>query len=76
MKDADEATVAGCEFLGTISGQSMIGGLATSLGAQKAMKSARVQAENLGATHIVFVSVKGGDFYSNSQSTARAYRCR
>ncbi len=42
VKDADEATVAGCEFLGTISGQSMIGGLATSLGAQKAMKSARV----------------------------------
>jgi hypothetical protein len=76
VREADEATVSGCEFLGTVSGHSMVGGLAAPIGAENAMKAARVKAESLGATHIVFVAVSGGNMVSTGASTARAYRCR
>ena len=56
IADADEASVAGCEFVGQVKGFSGWGNLAASTGMEKARNEARVSAAKLGATDIVWRS--------------------
>lgn len=65
--DADEASVAGCEFLGQVQGR-----VAASTGKESARNEAREQAARLRATDIVWRPVSSG--FSRSVS-GRAYDC-
>jgi hypothetical protein len=56
IADTDEASVAGCEFVGQVKGTSGWGNLAASTGMEKARNEARVNAAKLGATDIVWRS--------------------
>ena len=60
IADTDEASVAGCEFVGQIKGSSGWGNLAASTGMENARNEARVNAAKLGATDIVWRSVSVG----------------
>lgn len=75
VKEIDEKGVASCEFLGMVSGTSMIGGLATEAATNTAVRRAKIQAETLGATHIVFLTIGTEGFGGRGQTNARAYRC-
>ena len=56
IEDADEASVAGCEFLGQVKGYSGWGNLAASTGMENARNESRDKAAKLGATDIVWRS--------------------
>lgn len=75
VEEVDEKGVASCEFLGMVSGTSMIGGLATEAATNTAVRRAKIQAESLGATHIVFLTIGTDGFGGRGQTNARAYRC-
>lgn len=77
VKEADNAMVEGCEFLGTVVGKSGWGGLAAGAARNGAMRSAKKRAASLGATHIVVAGFDVGSGYTMKASTlnARAYRC-
>ena len=60
IADTDEASVAGCEFVGQVKGTSSWGNLAASTGIEKARSEARVNAAKLGATDIVWRSASVG----------------
>lgn len=60
IKDADINMVQSCKFAGSVSGTSGFGGLAASHGVMNAKKEALQQAEQLGATHIVWVNISAG----------------
>jgi hypothetical protein len=68
IADADEASVARCEFLGQVQGY-----VAASTGKESARNEAREKAARLGATDIVWRPVSTG--YSPYVS-GRAYDCR
>jgi hypothetical protein len=72
IADTDEASVAGCEFVGQVKGSSGWGNLAAPTGMEKARNEARVNAAKLGATDIVWRSVSVG--YSPYMS-GTAYVC-
>jgi len=72
IADADEASVAGCEFVGQVKGSSGWGTLAASTGMEKARSEAMENAAKLGATDIVWRSVSGS--YSPYVS-GQAYVC-
>jgi hypothetical protein len=57
VADADEASVAGCGFVGQVKGYSGRGNLAASIGTENARNEARKQAAKLGATDIVWKRV-------------------
>jgi hypothetical protein len=71
--DADDHLVANCKFLGNVHGSSGWGGLMGSLGASNAMKGARENAAELGATHVVRTSEESGAFMASVW--VRAYQC-
>jgi hypothetical protein len=71
LADADEASVAGCEFVGQVQGFSGGGNLAGSTGMEDARNDARKEAAKFGATHIVWRSVGGYSPYVRGQ----AYIC-
>lgn len=73
VRDADERTVANCQFLANVSGTSGWGNLAASAGINNAKNEGREQAAQLGATHIVWNVVQGG--YSPYVS-GNAYKCQ
>lgn len=73
--EADPNGVAGCKLLGTVRGGSMFGGAAAAVAADNAMIDAREKAAKMGATHLVFLSVDGGNSNVGAQATARAYAC-
>jgi len=60
IADADEASVAGCEFVGQVKGSSGWGTLAASTGMEKARSEAMENAAKLGATDIVWRSASVG----------------
>lgn len=71
--EADEAMVAGCQFLGTFNGTSGWGGTAgAGLGANNAKNAVMERAAKKGATHVVFMSLSGGMF---TKAAGRAYKC-
>jgi hypothetical protein len=72
VADADEASVAGCGFVGQVHGSSGWDNLAASTGMENARNEARKAAAKLGATDIVWKPVSVG--YSPS-ATGVAYVC-
>jgi hypothetical protein len=72
IADADEASVAGCEFVGQVKGSSGWGNLAASAGMENARNESREKAAKLGATDIVWRPVSVG--YSRYVS-GTAYVC-
>ncbi len=75
IKDADEAMVEGCEFLGIVVGKSGWGGLAAGAANKGTMRSAKKKAAKMGATHIVFGDFDNASGMKVSTRQARAYRC-
>ena len=69
---ADYKMVASCTYLGEVHGSSGWGNIAASQGMQNAMNEAQEQAASLGATHIVWSSIVGGN---SPFTTAKAYKC-
>ena len=72
VQEADSNMVAGCTFLGEVSGTSGWGGLAASTGIENAKNQALEQAAKKGATHVVWNALAGG--WGPSVS-GKAYRC-
>ena len=75
IKDADEAMVEGCEYLGIVVGKSGWGGLAAGAASKGTMRSAKKKAAAMGATHIVFGNFDNSSGMKASTRQARAYRC-
>lgn len=74
IRDADDAMVAGCTFLGTVSGSSMMSAGAAEKGRKNAKTAALEDAAGMGATHIVWTDVSTV-FQGGSSATGKAYRC-
>lgn len=75
ITEADETMVAGCEFLGSVYGKTVYGGMANDLAVNNAKNNALEKAVKLGATHIVYTELSGGNVNRTGHVTARAYRC-
>ncbi len=75
IKDADEAMVEGCEYLGIVVGKSGWGGLAAGAASKGTIRSAKKRAAKIGATHIVFGNFDNSSGMKVSTRQARAYRC-
>jgi len=73
--EADEKMVEGCQFLGTVTGQSLWGGLMNQLATKEVKDDAKRQAAKLGATHLVFIAIETGGGRPAGSATARAYSC-
>lgn len=72
VHDADAAMVKGCTFVGYVTGTSGWSGVAAGPGESNAQNEARAKAAKLGATDIVWQSVKAG---WGSTANGNAYRC-
>ena len=72
IQEADSNMVAGCTYLGEVSGTSGWGGLAASTGIENAKNQALEQAAKKGATHVMWNNLAGG--WGPSVS-GKAYRC-
>lgn len=72
VQEADANMVAGCTYLGDVTGTSGWGGLAASTGIENAKNQALERAAKKGATHVVWNSIAGG--WGPSVS-GKAYRC-
>ena len=72
VHDADASGIAGCKFVGYVTGTSGWGGIAADAGESNAQNEAREKAAKLGATDVVWQTVRGG--YSSS-ANGNAYRC-
>ncbi len=72
VHDADAAMVHGCKFVGYVSGTSGWSGLAADAGESNAQNEAREKAAKLGATDIVWQTVRSG---WGSTANGNAYSC-
>ncbi|MGH8148133.1 MAG: DUF4156 domain-containing protein [Rhodanobacteraceae bacterium] len=72
VKDADPAMVSGCTFVGYVTGTSGWSGLAAGAGESNAQNEAREKAAKLGATDVVWQTVRAG---IGSTANGSAYRC-
>ena len=72
IKEADAAMVAGCTFLGDVTGTSGMGGAMAATGLENAKTEALGLAAVKGATHIVWGSLVGGE---QPSASGKAYRC-
>ena len=72
VREADDALVAKCRFLGSVDGTSGWGGLASEIGIANAKNEVREKAAKTGATDLVWGSSSGG---FGSCATGRAYAC-
>lgn len=73
IQPADQSTIAGCTFVGDVSGSSGWGNLAASQGMQNAKNEGLERAANMGATHVIWANIAGG--YS-PYATGKAYKCK
>jgi hypothetical protein len=73
IQPADQSSVAGCTFLGDVSGSSDWGNLAATQGMQNARNEGLEQAAAMEATHVVWINIAGG--YS-PYANGKAYKCR
>lgn len=71
--ESSPSEIEGCKYISNVIGTSGWGGLASTTGINNAKEQAKQQAVDLGATHIVWLSINGG--YSPSVS-ANAYKCK
>lgn len=70
--EVQQPDVAGCQFLGEAKGMSGYGGVAAKrTGRNNARVSAKTKAQQMGATHVVWVAE--GDYIATA--VAHAYRC-
>ena len=72
VREAKEYSVEDCEFLGTVQGWSGWGDRVEGVGIHNARNQALERAASLGATHIVWVDIRGG---FAPVARARAYNC-
>lgn len=72
VRDATQADVARCKFLGRVRGTSGFGNAAASVGIANSKNEARADAAELGATHIVWQSVSGS---WSSYAEGEAFKC-
>jgi D-serine dehydratase len=72
VQEADSNMVAGCSYLGEVSGTSGWGGLAASTGIENAKNQALEQAARKRATHVVWNTLAGG---MSPSVSGKAYRC-
>jgi hypothetical protein len=72
IMEADASMVQTCKYLGEVQGSSGWGNLAASTGMENAKNEARDSAAKLGATHIVWSAVAGGN---SPYATGKAYKC-
>lgn len=73
--ESDERGVAQCEFLGLVSGTSMLGGAVQERARANAKTHALNAAAAKGATHIVWTDVTS-TMSQGASAQGRAYRCR
>jgi hypothetical protein len=69
----DEGMVKDCKFLGDVTGLSSFYGLFSGPAYASARKLAVEQAQQLGATHVVFTG--GSSHYGGTEAFGRAYKC-
>lgn len=72
VQEADAQMVASCKYVGEVQGSSGWGNLAASTGMENAKYEARENAAKLGATHIVWNNITGGN---SPYVSAKAYKC-
>ena len=74
--DAEPRTVEACEYLGTVSGQSVWGNVVGgAIGVPNAQAGAMKAASAIDATHLVWTDIDRGSAYKGASATGRAYRC-
>jgi hypothetical protein len=73
VREADDAMVAGCTYLGDVTASSGWGGLAQGLGQSRSRNSALKRAAQKGATHIVWSRLASG--WGGGNASARTYKC-
>ena len=72
VHDADAAMVSDCTFVGYVTGTSGWSGVAGDAGEANAQNEAREKAAKLGATDVVWQTVRSG---WGSSANGEAYRC-
>lgn len=73
LVDADPAMVQGCDYVGLLTGKSLVGGLMQGIGKANAQAEVENAAVSRGATHLVWQSLASG--MGGGDASARAYRC-
>lgn len=68
----ERAAVAGCANLGEVRGKSMLGGALANMAYDRALKSLKKQASDLGATHVLLLDVSAGFAGNNMLGTAHS----
>jgi hypothetical protein len=77
VKDGDAARLnRECKLLGTVTGRSLLGGMADNARKDSAMAAAREKAADMGATDVYFVTVDTSGPGDTAQATARAFSCK
>lgn len=66
--------VSACKLLGTVTGSSVVEGVAQSVGIQNAKTDAKEQAAKWGANAIVWTDLKQG-YWTHEQAAGDAYKC-
>ena len=72
VRDADEAMVLGCTFVGHFFGTSGWSGAANGVGQMNVQTEIREKAARAGATHVVWRNLHSG---WGSEGSGDAYRC-
>ena len=70
---ADDAMVSGCRYLDNVHGASGLYGVFAQRGFENARADVLTQAQEIGATHVVWIPTSQG--YGSSQAEGKAYRC-
>ena len=75
VQDGDPAVLnRDCKLLGTVNARSVFG-LSDDAKTEAAAASAREKAAEIGATHIVFMTLDTKGMLNTGNAVARAYRC-
>ena len=70
---ADDAMVSGCRYLDNVHGTSGLYGVFAQRGFDNARSDVLSKAQEIGATHVVWIPTSQG--YGSSQAEGKAYRC-
>jgi hypothetical protein len=70
---SDPTTMTKCERLGEVRSNSLLGGMMTGVGYQKALEGLKKKAAKLGATHLQLLNANAG--YAGSNMLGIAFRC-
>ena len=64
-----------CKLLGTVTGRSLLGGMADNARTEAAMADARDKAAAMGGTDVYFTKVDTTGMLNTAQATARVFKC-